>query len=71
MEMGESLEQGAEREAEEANLKLKLKKLYGTYSIPEIGQVLFIYIGKIMNENLAADETAEVNLLAYLIFHGI
>ena len=66
MEMGESLEQGAEREAkEEANLKLQLKKLYGTYSIPEIGQVLFIYIGKIMNENFrAADETAEVNLFS-------
>ena len=66
MEMGESLEQGAEREAkEEANLKLKLKKLYGTYSIPEIGQVLFVYIGKIMNENFrAADETAEVNLFS-------
>ena len=66
MEMGESLEQGAEREAkEEANLKLQLKKLYGTYSIPEIGQVLFVYIGKIMNENFrAADETAEVNLFS-------
>ena len=66
MEMGESLEQGAEREAkEEANLKLQLKKLYGTYSIPEIGQVLFIYIGKIMNENYrAADETSEVKLFS-------
>ena len=55
-----------EREAkEEANLKLQLKKLYGTYSIPEIGQVLFVYIGKIMNENFrAADETAEVNLFS-------
>ena len=66
MEMGESLEQGAEREAkEEANLKLKLNKLYGTYSIPRIGQVLFIYIAKILNEDFrAADETAEVNLFS-------
>ena len=66
MEMGESLEQGAEREAEEeANLKLKINKLFGTYSIPEIGQVLFIFIAKIMNDNFrAADETAEVNLFS-------
>ena len=62
--MGESLEQGAEREAkEEANLKLKLNKLYGTYSIPRIGQVLFIYIANILNEDFrAADETVEVKL---------
>tara|TARA_X000000950_G_scaffold96431_1_gene121750 strand:+ start:811 stop:1221 length:411 start_codon:yes stop_codon:yes gene_type:complete len=64
MEMGESIEEGAKREAfEEANLQLNLKKLFGTYSIPEIGQVLFIYIGKILNDNYqAADETSEVNL---------
>ena len=64
MEMGESLEEGAKREAlEEANLKIRIKKLYGTYSIPKIGQVLFIYIGKISNNNFrAADETSEVSL---------
>ena len=64
MEMGESLEEGAKREAlEEANLKIIIKKLYGTYSIPKIGQVLFIYIGKISNNNFrAADETSEVSL---------
>ena len=65
MEMGESLEEGAKREAlEEANLKIKIKNLYGTYSIPKIGQVLFIYIGKISNNNFrAADETSEVSLI--------
>ena len=64
MEMGESLEQGAKREAkEEANLKLNLNMLYGTYSIPRIGQVLFIYIANIINEDFrAADETIEVKL---------
>ena len=64
MEMGESLEQGAKREAfEEANLEISIKMLYGTYSIPEIGQVLFIYIAKILNEDFkAADETSEVRL---------
>ena len=64
MEMGESLEQGAKREAlEEANLEISIKMLYGTYSIPEIGQVLFIYIAKILNDDFkAADETSEVRL---------
>ena len=66
MEMGESLEQGAKREAfEEANLKIDIKMLYGTYSIPKIGQVLFIYIGEILNDDFrAADETSEVNLFS-------
>ena len=66
MEMGESLEQGAKREAkEEANLKLNLNRLYGTYSIPRIGQVLFIYIANIINEDFrAADETTEVKLFS-------
>lgn len=66
MEMGESLEQGAEREArEEANLELKINKLYGTYSIPRIGQVLFIYTANIKNEDFrAADETSEVKLFS-------
>ena len=65
MEMGESLEEGAKREAlEEANLKIRIKNLYGTYSIPKIGQVLFMYIGKISNNNFrAADETSEVSLI--------
>ena len=69
MEMGESLEQGAKREAlEEANLEISIKMLYGTYSIPEIGQVLFIYIAKILNEDFkAADETSEV-LSSFLKF---
>ena len=64
MEMGESLEQGAKREAkEEANLKLNLNRLYGTYSIPRIGQVFFIYIANILGDDVkAADETTEVKL---------
>ena len=46
MELGESLEAGAMREAyEEANLEYEIIKLYGTYSIPSIGQVLFVYLG--------------------------
>ena len=64
MEMGESLEDGARREAmEEANLKFLITKLYGTYSIPEIGQVLFVYLVTISNNDFEAkEETLEVKL---------
>ena len=64
MEIGESLEDGAKREAfEEANLKYKTIKLYGTYSIPSIGQVLFVYLGRILNSDYhASSETSEVKL---------
>ena len=64
MENGESLEQGAKREAkEEANLEIKLIKLYGTYSIPRISQVYIIYLGKILNDDYFGNsETSEVRI---------
>ena len=64
MEINESLEDGAQREAkEEANLKVKLLKLYSTYSITNIEQVYLIYLSKILNSDYAAmDETSEVKL---------
>ncbi len=64
MEMDESLEDGAKREAfEEAKLEYEVIKLYGSYSIPDIGQVLFVYLGRIINEDFrASDETLEVKL---------
>ena len=64
MELGESLEDGARREAlEEANLTFEIIKLYGNYSIPEIGQVLFVFLVNILNKDYAPmDETSEVQL---------
>ena len=64
MEIGESLEDGAKREAyEEARLVYEIIKLYGSFSIPRIGQVLFVYLGKILNKDYkAASETSEVKL---------
>ena len=64
MEMNESLEDGARRESlEEANCKFDFIRLYGTYSIPIIGQVLFVFLGKIINDDFKAmDETSEVKL---------
>ena len=51
MEIGESLEDGAKREAyEEARLVYEIIKLYGSFSIPRIGQVLFVYLAKILNK---------------------
>ena len=62
--MGETLEDGAKREAkEEANLEIKLMKLYGTYSIPRISQIYIIYLGKILNDDYFGNsETSEVRI---------
>tara|TARA_B100000579_G_scaffold173187_1_gene141162 strand:+ start:190 stop:714 length:525 start_codon:yes stop_codon:yes gene_type:complete len=67
MELNESLEEGALRESkEEANLDIKILKLYCTYSLPRVGQVYFLYLGKILNDDYAAmDETSEVKLFKY------
>jgi ADP-ribose pyrophosphatase YjhB (NUDIX family) len=67
MELGESLEEGAKREAfEEANLDIKIKSLYSTYSIKDIGQVYILFLGEILNNDYAAmDETSEVKLFKF------
>ena len=64
MEIGESLEDGAKREAyEEARLVYEIIKLYGSFSNPRIGQVIFVYLAKILNKDYkAAAETSEVKL---------
>ncbi|MDG1848531.1 MAG: NUDIX domain-containing protein, partial [Candidatus Marinimicrobia bacterium] len=66
MEMGESLEDGAKREAhEEANLELNIKYLFTTYSLPRIGQVYMLYLSEIVNDDYAAmHETSEVKLFS-------
>ena len=66
MEMGESLEDGAKREAhEEANLELNIKYLFATYSLPRIGQVYMLYLSEIVNDDYAAmHETSEVKLFS-------
>tara|TARA_B100001250_G_C19588114_1_gene695129 strand:+ start:97 stop:633 length:537 start_codon:yes stop_codon:yes gene_type:complete len=64
MEMNESIEEGAKREAlEEANLKINILKLYSTFNTPNIGHVYLFYLGEILNEDYAPmDETLEVKL---------
>ena len=70
MELGESLEDGAQREAhEEANLKLEIKYLQTIYSLPKIGQVYMLFLSKILNDDYAPmHETSEVKLYS---FHDI
>ena len=66
MEIGESLEQGAKREAkEEANLQVQIMHLHTTYSLPNIGQVYMLYLSEIVNDDFAPmDETLEVKLFS-------
>jgi len=66
MEMDESLEEGAKREAfEEANLELNIKYLHTTYSLPRIGQVYMLFLSEILNADYAAmHETSEVKLFS-------
>ena len=67
MELGESLEDGAQREAhEEANLKLEIKYLQTIYSLPKIGQVYMLFLSKILNDDYAPmHETSEVKLYTF------
>ena len=51
MELNESLEDGALREAkEEANLNIKIIKLYCTYSLPRVGQVYILYLSGMVDK---------------------
>ena len=67
MELGESLEDGAQREAhEEANLKLEIKYLQTIYSLPNIGQVYMLFLSKILNDDYAPmHETSQVKLYTF------
>ena len=61
---GRNFRRWSKREAkEEANLEIKLMKLYGTYSIPRISQIYIIYLGKILNDDYFGNsETSEVRI---------
>lgn len=66
MELGESVEDGACREArEEACAELELEGLLGLYSIPRIGQVQVFFRARLMNEPAAGPESLEVGLFGW------
>jgi ADP-ribose pyrophosphatase YjhB (NUDIX family) len=67
MEMNETTEQGAMREArEEANADIEIVGLLGVYSIPRIGQVQLLYEARLRNPDVSpGDETSETRLLRW------
>jgi ADP-ribose pyrophosphatase YjhB (NUDIX family) len=66
MELGESVEEGAAREAwEEARAELKIEALLAIYSIPRIGQVQVFYRAQLVSEPQAGPESLEVGLFAW------
>ena len=68
MELGETAEHGAKREAwEEAGADVVLENLIGTYSIPHIAQVQLIYRGRLINPETveAGPESETVELVPW------
>lgn len=63
MELGESVEEGAAREAhEEARAELEIETLLGLYSIPRIGQVQIFFRARLLNDPAPGPESLEVGL---------
>ena len=66
LELGESVEEGARREAqEEARAELELEAMLGVYSIPRIGQVQIFYRARLLNQPSPGPESLEVMLAAW------
>lgn len=66
MELGESVEEGACREArEEACAELELEGLLAVYSIPRIGQVQMFFRARLINEPSAGPESLDVGLFGW------
>lgn len=63
LEVGESVEQGAAREAmEEANAKIEIDRLLAVYSVPRISQVQIMYRARLVSDVSAGPESLEVGL---------
>ena len=69
MELGETTEQAAQREAkEEACADIEIDRLLAMYSVARIGQVQIMYRARLLNENLSAGvESEEVALVAWKV----
>ena len=66
MEVGESVEEGARREArEEAGAELELEGLLAVYSIPRISQVQVFYRARLLNTPEPGPESLEVMLAGW------
>lgn len=66
MELGESVEEGASREArEEACAELEIETLLGLYSIPRIGQVQMFFRARLLNDPAPGPESLEVGMFGW------
>lgn len=66
LELGESVEDGARREArEEAMAELEIETMLGVYSIPRIGQVQIFFRAKLLNDPAPGPESVEVMLVTW------
>lgn len=66
MELGESVEEGAAREArEEACAELEIEALLGLYSIPRIGQVQVFFRARLLNDPAPGPESTDVGLFGW------
>lgn len=67
MEIGETVEEGAAREAlEEAEAKIIIDRLLGVYSIPRIGQVHMMYLAHMEDGHIAAGlESLDVKFVTF------
>jgi ADP-ribose pyrophosphatase YjhB (NUDIX family) len=67
MELNESTEEGARREAwEEARARLEMDGLLAVYSIPRISQVQLIYRARLLDDDVSCGpESADVALFAW------
>ena len=67
MELGETTEQAAEREArEEACASIEIERLLAMYSVARIGQVQIMYRARLLSADVAAGvESEEVALVAW------
>lgn len=66
MENGETVQEGAAREAlEEANAKVEITSLYTVFSIPLISQVYVMFLARLLDPDVSpGDESLEVKLVA-------
>ncbi len=64
MEVGETMEQGTQREVrEEAHATVEIKGLLGTYSVARIGQVHIVYLAEMTSPEFSAGvESLDVRL---------
>jgi ADP-ribose pyrophosphatase YjhB (NUDIX family) len=65
MENGETIQEGAAREAaEEANARVEIASLYTVFSIPTISQVYIMFLARLLDPNVSAgEESLEVKLV--------